>query len=78
MSLTQNTAAQSRSLIAFFDTMGAAQQAVSDIEATGVPRRAITMVEGGAGTTGTTSAPEHEGFLASLKDMLMPEEDRYS
>ncbi len=78
MSFTQNTAAQSRALTAFFDTKGAAQQAVSDIEAAGVPRHDVTMVEGGAGTAGVASASTHEGFLASLKDMLMPEEDRYS
>ncbi len=78
MSFTQNTAAQSRALTAFFDTKGAAQQAVSDIEAAGVPRGDVTMVEGGAGTAGVASASTHEGFLASLKDMLMPEEDRYS
>ncbi len=78
MSLTQNTAAQSRSLTAFFDTKGAAEQAVSDIEAAGVPRHDITMVEGGTGAAGVASPPSHEGFLASLKDMFMPEEDRYS
>ena len=78
MSFTQNTSARSRALTAFFDTRGAAQQAISDIEAAGVPRSDVSMVEGGTGTTGTVSGPEHEGFLASLKDMLMPEEDRYS
>ena len=78
MSFSHNTATPSRALTAFFDTKGAAQQAVSDIEAAGVPRGDISMVEGGAGTSGTASAPEHEGFLAALKDMFMPEEDRYS
>ncbi len=78
MSFTQNTATPSRALTAFFDNKGAAQQAVSDIEAAGVPSGDISIVEGGAGAGGTASAPEHEGFLASIKDMLMPEEDRYS
>ena len=75
MSLTQNTTAQSRALTVLFDTKGAAQKAISDIEAAGVPRSDVTMVEGGAGTV-----PEagHEGILASLKDMFMPEEDRFS
>ena len=78
MSFIQNTSAQPRALTAFFDTRGAAQQAVSDIEAAGVPRSDVSMVEGRVGTTGTVSGPEHEGFLESLKNMLMPEEDRYS
>ncbi|MGI3899381.1 MAG: DUF2171 domain-containing protein [Janthinobacterium lividum] len=78
MSFTQNTTAQSRALTAFFDTKGAAQQAVSDIEGAGVPRHDITMVEGATAAAGMTSAPAHEGFLTSLKDMFMPEEDRYA
>ena len=78
MSFTQNTATPSRALTAFFDTKGAAQQAVSDIEAVGVSRGDISMVEGGTGTSVTVAASEHEGFLAALKDMFMPEEDRYS
>ncbi|MGI3902243.1 MAG: hypothetical protein ACRYGP_29855 [Janthinobacterium lividum] len=78
MSFTQNSSAQSRALTAFFDTKGAAQQAVSDIEAAGVPRSEVTLVEGGTGTADTVSGPEHEGFLAWLKDMLMSEEDRSS
>ena len=78
MSFTQNTSAPSRALTAFFDTKGAAQQASSDLEAAGVPRGDISMVEGGTGTSGTVAAPEHEGFLAALKDMFMPDEDRYS
>lgn len=78
MSFTQNTTTQSRALTAFFDTKGAAEQAVSDIEAAGIPRHDVTMVEGGTGAAGATPASTHEGFLASLKDMFMPEEDRYS
>ena len=78
MSFTQNTAAQSRALTAFFDTKGAARKAVSDIEAAGVPRGDVAMVEGEAGTAGVVSTSTHDGFLASLKDILMPEEDRYS
>ncbi len=78
MSFTQNSSAQSRALTAFFDTKGAAEQAVSDIQTAGVPRSDVSMIEGETGTTGIVSGPEHEGFLASLKDMFMPEEDRYS
>ena len=78
MSFTQNTAASSRALTAIFDTRGAAQQAASDLEAAGVPRTDISLVEGSANTGGVVASPEHEGFLAGLKDLFMPEEDRYS
>ena len=43
MTFTQNTT-QSRAITAFFDTKGAAEQAVSDIEAAGIPRPDVTMV----------------------------------
>ncbi len=80
MSFAQSASVQSRTITAFFDTKGAAQQAVSDIEASGVSRHEITMVEGRSTADGTAPVPvpEQEGFLQSLKDMFMPEEDRYS
>ena len=68
----------SRTLSAFFDTRGAADQAVSDLEAAGVPRQHIHRVDGRAASAGSaTSDTGSTGFLASLKDMFMPEEDRY-
>ena len=67
----------SRTLTAFFDTRGAADQAISDLEAAGVPRQHIHRVEGGTTATASTSSTGSTGFLASLKDMFMPEEDRY-
>ena len=69
----------SRTLTAFFDTRGAADQAISDLEAAGIPRQHIHRVDGGASSATTTSASSGggTGFLASLKDMFMPEEDRY-
>ena len=66
-----------RTLTAFFDTRGAADQAISDLEAAGVPRQHIHRVEGGTTATASTSSTGSTGFLASLKDMFMPEEDRY-
>ena len=78
MSFAQSASVQARTITAFFDTKGAAKQAVSDIEASGVSRHEITMVEGRSAAGGTTPVPEQEGFLQSLKDMFMPEEDRYS
>ena len=80
MSLSDNTSVHSRTLAAFFDTKGAAETAIADLEALGIPKQHITMVAGGTtsslGTTATT--PQHEGFLQSLKDLFMPEEDQYS
>ena len=66
-----------RTLTAFFDTRGAADQAISDLEAAGIPRQHIHRVEGGTTATASTSSTGSTGFLASLKDMFMPEEDRY-
>lgn len=81
MSLNDNTSVQARTLAAFFDTKGAAEKAVADIEAIGIPKQHIQMVAGGStsgvGTT-TSTAPQHEGFLQSLKDLFMPEADQYS
>ena len=68
----------SRTLTAFFDTRGAADQAVADLEAAGIPRQHINRVDGRAASAGTaTTGTGGTGFLASLKDMFMPEEDRY-
>ena len=67
----------SRTLTAFFDTRGAADQAVSDLEAAGIPRQHIHRVDGGATSTPTTMSTGDTGFFAALKDMFMPEEDRY-
>ena len=80
MSLNDVTSVHSRTLAAFFDTKGAAEKAISDIEALGIPKQNITMVAGGSTSAvgSTATAPQHEGFLQSLKDLFMPEEDQYS
>ena len=80
MSLNDTTSLRSRTLAAFFDTKGAAETAIKDIEALGIPKQHITMVAGGSTTAvgATATAPQHEGFLQSLKDLFMPEEDQYS
>ena len=76
MSNIDTTEVHSRTLTAFFDTRGAADQAVSDLEAAGIPRQQIRRVDGGA-TTGAAETGSDTGFWASLKDMFMPDEDRY-
>ena len=80
MSLNETTSVHARTLAAFFDTKGAADKAIADLEAIGIPKHHITMVAGGStsGAGATTLAPQHEGFLQSLKDLFMPEEDQYS
>ena len=65
-----------RTLTAFFDTRAAADKAVSDLEAAGVPRQSIRRVDGSA-TPGTTADERGTGFFASRKDRFTPEEDRY-
>ena len=70
---------QGRTITAFFDTRGAAQKATDDLVAIGVPRQHIRLTEG-AGTTATTekvSATADKGFWEELKDLFLPEEDRY-
>ncbi len=65
-----------RTLTAFFDTRAAADQAISDLEADGVPRQHISRVDGGtASSVGTNTGST--GFWDSLKDMFMPDEDRH-
>lgn len=75
----QNSA---RSVSAFFDSREHADAARRDLMAAGIPDSAITVTEGSrnpdtASRTGT-SAYHEEGFWESLKELFMPEEDRYS
>ncbi len=67
---------RSRTLTAFFDTRGAADKAISDLEIAGVPRQHISRVDGST-TSGTSTNTGSTGFWNSLKDMFMPEEDRH-
>ena len=76
MANLDTTEVHSRTLTAFFDTRGAADQAISDLEAAGIPRQQIRRVDGTSSTT-TTETGSDTGFWASLKDMFMPDEDRY-
>ena len=70
----------SRSLTAFFDTREAAQKATADLVAAGIPREHIRLTEGAdAGTTAGTTTATHDArsFWDELKDMFLPDEDRY-
>lgn len=67
----------SRTLTAFFDTREAARKASDDIVAMGIPREHVQITEG-TDTTGAASAGrDAKGFWEELKDMFLPDEDRY-
>jgi len=71
-----------RTITAMFDSRAEAEQAVQSlVSEIGLSRSAVRVEPGAEGTTGgTTSASSHEdkGFFASLKDLFVPDEDRYS
>ncbi len=80
-SIDQNTSVHSRIISAFFDTSGAAKKAVDDLVAAGIPREHITQTggQGAAGAVSTTATPgEDKGFWDSLKDLFLPDDDRYA
>ena len=72
---TSNT--HSRTVTAFFDTRDAANRAVDDLVAAGIARDnvSVTSEPGGAQTA---KAEYNKGFWEFLKDLFMPEEDRYA
>ena len=76
MANLDTTEVHSRTFTAFFDTRSAADQAVSDLEAAGIPRQQIRRVDGSSSAI-TAETGSDTGFWASLKDMFMPDEDRY-
>ena len=69
-----------RTVTAFFDTRAAADKAMADVVAAGVPSNMVSIVEGhSAGTTGTTtSGAQDEGFWGSVKNLFAPEEDKHA
>ena len=76
MTLADNTEVHARTLTALFDTHDAANRAVTDLVAAGIPREHIDLRSGDTAAASTSAT--HEGFWDSVKDMFMPEEDRYS
>lgn len=70
----------SRRLTAFFDDRAAAQKAIDDLVAVGVPNERIRLTEG-TGTTAVTEDPAatpQKGFWEELKDLFLPDTDRHS
>ena len=76
MSSDVNTSVHSRIISAFFDTQASAKKAVDNLVAAGIPRQHITET-GGAGA-GTAAPASDRGFWDSLKDLFIPDEDRYA
>lgn len=68
---------QGRTLTAFFDTREAAQKAVDDLVAAGLPREHVQLTSGAEKGATSTAARDAKGFWEELKDMFMPDEDRY-
>lgn len=67
----------SRSLTAFFDTREAADRAIRDLESAGIPRQHISRIDGGTSSASATTGQGGTGFWDFLKDLFMPDEDRY-
>lgn len=76
MSTETTTTTGARVITAFFDTAGSADRAEKDLIDAGIPGRHIT--KSGSGVTETAEPVEHRGFWESLKDLFLPDEDRYS
>ena len=70
-------------ITALYDDQAQAQTALSKLVAAGFPQDAIRLTPG-ASTTSTRTAGSYDhtrdegGFWAGLKDLFMPEEDRYA
>jgi len=81
MSTIASSTTSGSTLTAFFDSRSDAQDAVDRLVDAGIPSTNIRLVPGNENATSsttTTATHEHKGFLESLADFFMPEEDRYS
>ena len=71
-----------QTITALFDNRAQAEAAQSKLVAAGIPQSAIRLVAGTqtaqTSTTGYDHARDEGGFWGSLKEFLMPEEDRYT
>jgi uncharacterized protein (TIGR02271 family) len=67
-----------RTATAMFDNRPAAEKAIADLVAAGIPRGDINLVEGGSNAAAASGSRNDTGFWESLKDLFLPEEDRYS
>src|SRR5947208_1432089 len=79
---TVSTAGE-RTVTAFFDTREEASAAVEQLAAAGIPRDDIRLLAGDSTTAAGARVEddrdyESSGFWEGLKDLFMPDEDRYS
>ena len=65
-----------RTITAFFDNREDASDAIQRLQTAGIPRTDINMVEGSR--SGSSPTQETAGFWESLKEMFLPDEDRYT
>lgn len=72
-----NTTAPLRTITAFFDLRGAAEEAVEQLVQIGILREHI-MFSGESSGSVPAAPTEEKGFWESLKDMFLPDEDRYA
>lgn len=77
--MSQFSATASRTVSAMFDSQGDAQRAVDRLIDAGIPASSVRLVPGYENDTPVTDRTEqHKGFFASLADLFMPDEDRYT
>ena len=67
-----------RTVTAFFDTRAAADKAMADVVAAGVPSSMVSIVEGQGGKSIGTTTTHEEGFWGSVKNLFAPEEDKHA
>ena len=72
-----DTNLHSGTVTAFFDTREAANKAVDGLVAAGVSRDKVSVTSETRGAQ-TAKAEYDKGFWESLKDLFLPEEDRYA
>jgi uncharacterized protein (TIGR02271 family) len=75
-------------IAAFFDSRGDVDKAVRELESAGIPRNDIKIMPetdddttssfGSAETTGYDAKRDEKGFWASLGNLFLPDEDRYT
>jgi hypothetical protein len=79
----ESSSAGNRTVTAFFEDRSAADNAVARLISAGVSRNNVRLVQGEqpGGSTGASMAntsSSQGGFMDALKDLFMPDEDRYT
>jgi len=83
---------QTRTITAFFDSRTDAEEAIQRLVSAGISRESVRMVEGGQSSGGSSVGQSSggasvsqssygesgSGFWDALKDLFLPEEDRYT